>query len=147
MTYLIAKAMYNNQERGDEFSPTHFVMEIDVPIIRYLHMLLKETKKIKLSAGLISAHYHFGFGIWANYNNWLNDKTFNKDYVFYKGKNLPIECEEQVYLDAFQIEMYPDAAFRFISYGKYDDEMIHTCSFDLFQFQNKLGKHLLEALS
>jgi len=145
MTYLIARANYNNENRGDEFSPTHFVMEIDPPIIKYLHNLLKEVKKIKKHVDLIHCSFHFGFGIWTQFDKWLFDNCHG-DYTYYQKEELPIQCEEQDYLTLHHITMNAAGDIQFLCSGKWDDERIYTCGFNLFEFQKELGDQLFEAL-
>jgi hypothetical protein len=128
MTYLIARANYDNYERGEEYSPTHFILEIDKPLIKYLRKCHKNINKMEI-VDVSSVSFYFGFGIWAEFDEWLDD-SFQEELTYYKYE-LPKEFDEQDHLTDFKIKMFPDGDMAFICYGKYDNEEIYTCLISL----------------
>ena len=137
MTHLIARAYHENEERGDEFSPSHFVLEIDKPLIKILKRNLKDVNLIH-NDSLASVNFYFGFGIWTSFDEWLSD-TFEEELSFYHGE-LKSELEEQDSITHFVVTMYPDGDIVFKCYGKYDNETIYTCLVSLEELENQLDK-------
>lgn len=153
MTYLILRANYNNENRGDEYSPTHFILDVDPPIVKLLRNFIKSVNSLKENPSggisLIECSFYFGFGLWTEWNEVLVDLAQeeitwldNLDSYFENED----EIQEQQYLSEGRISVDKEGNFQFFCFGKYDGEKIYTCSVNIFEIQEHLGSRLLESI-
>ena len=84
MAHLICKAYYDDEYRGEEFTPTHFVLEIDEPILQYLKECTESVRRFNQdNKNLLKIEFHFGFGLWTEFNELLCD-TFEEEVIITK---------------------------------------------------------------
>lgn len=134
MPHLVCKANYDDEFRGEEFTPTHFVMDIDEPILRYIKKRIESVKNFnRENKDLLKIEFHFGSGLWTEFNELLSDNFEEEVTVTNKISELFVEDDliEQQYLETHRIEIYHDGDFRFSCYGKYDGQKIYTCLLSL----------------
>lgn len=141
MLHLVCKANYDDEFRGEEFSPTHFVLEIDEPIIYYLRERIEKVKQFNSeNIDLLKIEFHFGFGVWTEFNEILSDTFEEEVSISQKIEDLFGEdgLFEQPYLETHRIEIYHDGDFRFSCYGKYDGQKIYTCLLSLDELEKEI---------
>ena len=152
MKTMVMKANYNNEYRGEEYSPTHFILEIEPSMVRHLRNLVKSVNTLKEIPGmgieLIDARFYFGFGIWTEFNEKLEELSeeelvFVDDFDSYFEEN---ELQEQPYLSDCRISVDKAGNLQFFCFGKFDDERIYTCGLNISEIQTELGNRLLESL-
>lgn len=141
MSHLVCKANYDDEFRGEEFTPTHFIMEIDEPILCYLKKEIESVKNFnRENKDLLKIEFHFGFGLWTEFNELLSDNFEEEVTVTSKIDELFAEDDliEQQYLETHRIEIYHDGDFRFSCYGKYDGQKIYTCLLSLEELEREI---------
>lgn len=154
MTHLILRANCNNENRGDEYSPTHYVLDIDPPIVKLLRNFIKSVNSLKENPSggisLIDCNFYFGFGLWTEWNEVLMELTQYEEVLWLDDLDSYFENEddlqEQNYLSEGRISVDKEGNFQFFCFGKYDDEKIYTCSVNISEIQEHLGNRLLESI-
>ena len=134
MSHLVCKANYDDEFRGEEFTPTHFIMEIDEPILCYLKKTIESVRKFNQeNRNLLKVEFYFGYGLWTEFNEALSDKFEEEVAISNEIEEMFGEGEliEQPYLETQRIEIYHDGDFRFSCYGKFDGQKIYTCLLSL----------------
>lgn len=144
MNHLICRAFYDSDYEDTEYTPTYFIMEIDEPVLKYLENRIKSVQqffKADTMSDLRKVEFYFGFGMWTEFNETLED-NFQEEIGFSGGVVELCEDEPLVelkYLQTQMVEIYPDGDFRFSCFGKYSGEKFYTClmSLDELQKENK----------
>ncbi|MFZ2992423.1 MAG: hypothetical protein WA061_01795 [Microgenomates group bacterium] len=135
MTYLVAKAYYNNEDRGEEYSPSRFVLEITREVINELKHHISDVSAI-YDADFISAKYYFGGGIWIAYNEWIEDNL--QEEIEWVDGEFNEELEEQEYLECYTVLVEKDGDIQFKCRGKWDDEEIYMCRVNIRDLENNI---------
>ena len=147
MTHLVLRADYNNEYRGEEFSPTHFVLKIEPDVVKHLQNLVVSTRSLKENHSkgieLIDCNFYFDFGIWTEWNETLEDLSREElvwvddlDYLLEDDE----ELREQQFLSETRVSVDKEGNLQFFCFGKYDDEQIYTCRVNLYsEIQTQLA--------
>lgn len=140
MTHLVCRANYDDEYGDVEFFPTHFVMEIDDAVIAHLNAAIEKIKQFGAdNPDFFKSEFYFGFGVWTEFNELLED-TFQEGLEVSSKINELFDEDtliEHNSIESCRIEVYSDGDFRFSCYGKYNGEKVYTCILSIDELQKE----------
>jgi hypothetical protein len=145
MTHLILKAEYYTDDNwfDVEYCPTHFILEIDPPIVKHLRELLSQTQS-NTNPDMVNTNYYFGFGLWVSENEITSEISFVDNHPFVDFGEKVMLIPELELLDSYQVSIDRHGNFSFHAYGKYDGNHYYTTSVDWEALRDALGNRMIE---
>ena len=132
--YLICKCLNDDEYTESEYTPSHFILEINKQIVDELEKLIEDVKKTQRES-LIDASYSFYNITWTQETEWLVE-TFEEELAIWEGEL--VEIEDHPYVDGNKVKVDRNGKLRFVAYGKYSGQEFYTCTID---FEEDIKKH------